>query len=42
MGGIFLFSRTLLPGQILHTAIDLNNGFALGKIASHLENPEAR
>ena len=41
LGAIFLFSRTLLPGQILHAAIDLNNGFALGKIVSQLENPTA-
>jgi membrane protease YdiL (CAAX protease family) len=41
MGGVFLFSRTLLPGQILHAAIDLNSGFALGKIASQLKNPAA-
>ncbi len=37
-GAVFVLSGTLILGQILHTAIDLNNGLALGRIAGRLEN----
>ena len=30
-GAVFILSNTLFLGQILHAAIDLNNGLALGK-----------
>lgn len=36
--GIFLFSGSLIPGQLLHTIIDVNNGLVLGKMASHINN----
>jgi len=32
-GIIFIVSGSLIPGQLLHTAMDLNNGLALGKVA---------
>ena len=38
IGAVFVLSGTLVLGQILHTVIDLNNGFALGKIVGRLEN----
>jgi uncharacterized protein len=37
-GGVFVLSGTLLLGQILHTVIDLQNGFALGKMVGRLED----
>jgi len=37
-GAVFVLSGTLILGQILHIAIDLNNGLALGRIAGRLEN----
>ena len=37
-GGIFVLSRSLLPGQLLHSFMDLKNGYAFGKIASRTEN----
>ena len=37
-GAVFVLSGTLILGQILHTAIDLNNGLALGRMAGRLEN----
>ncbi|MGH9432029.1 MAG: CPBP family intramembrane glutamic endopeptidase [Terriglobia bacterium] len=36
-GAVFILSGSLLPGQILHAAIDLKNELALGKIASRLD-----
>jgi membrane protease YdiL (CAAX protease family) len=36
-GLVFIASGSLLPGQVLHTVIDLNNGLALGKIAGRAE-----
>jgi uncharacterized protein len=36
-GLLFLLTGSLLVGQVLHTAIDLNNGLALGKIAERSE-----
>jgi uncharacterized protein len=36
-GGIFVLSRSLLPGQLLHAFMDLRNGYAFGKIASRTE-----
>jgi membrane protease YdiL (CAAX protease family) len=37
-GGVFVLCGTLLPGQILHAGIDLQNGFALGKMVGRLED----
>jgi membrane protease YdiL (CAAX protease family) len=36
-GLLFIFSGSLIPGQVLHAAMDLNNGLALGKVASRTE-----
>ncbi len=36
-GGIFVLSRSLLPGQLLHGFIDLRNGYAFAKIARRTE-----
>jgi len=36
-GGVFVLSRSLLPGQLLHSFMDLKNGYAFGKIASRTE-----
>ncbi|MGA7078340.1 MAG: type II CAAX endopeptidase family protein [Terriglobales bacterium] len=36
-GGVFVLSRSLLPGQLLHSFMDLKNGYAFGKIASRAE-----
>ncbi len=36
-GGICILSRSLLPGQLLHSFIDLKNGYAFAKIASRTE-----
>ncbi|MGD0215115.1 MAG: CPBP family intramembrane glutamic endopeptidase [Terriglobales bacterium] len=36
-GGVFVLSRSLLPGQLLHAFMDLRNGYAFGKIASRME-----
>jgi len=33
-GLVYIVSRSLLPGQLLHTFLDLNNLFALAKLAS--------
>jgi len=33
-GLVYIASRSLLPGQLLHTFLDLNNLFALAKLAS--------
>jgi membrane protease YdiL (CAAX protease family) len=41
-GGVFVLSRSLLPGQLLHAFMDLKNGYAFGKIASRSEiTPES-
>lgn len=41
-GGVFVLSRSLLPGQLLHAFMDLKNGYAFGKIASRIEaTPES-
>jgi membrane protease YdiL (CAAX protease family) len=37
-GGVFVLSGALLLGQILHAGIDLQNGFALGKMVGRLED----
>jgi hypothetical protein len=34
---LFIFSGSLIPGQVLHAAMDLNNGRALGKVAKRAE-----
>jgi uncharacterized protein len=36
-GLLFIFSGSLIPGQVLHAVIDLNNGLALGKVAERTE-----
>ena len=36
-GFLFIFSGSLIPGQVLHAAMDLNNGLALGKVAKRTE-----
>ena len=36
-GLVFIVSGTLIPGQVLHTAMDLNNGLALGSAAKPAE-----
>jgi CAAX protease family protein len=36
-GFLFIFSGSLIPGQVLHAAMDLNNGLALGKVAKRAE-----
>jgi membrane protease YdiL (CAAX protease family) len=36
-GLLFIFSGSLIPGQVLHVAMDLNNGLALGKVAKRAE-----
>jgi membrane protease YdiL (CAAX protease family) len=36
-GLLFIFSGSLIPGQVLHAVIDLNNGLALGKVAARTE-----
>jgi uncharacterized protein len=36
-GFLFIFSGSLIPGQVLHAAMDLNNGFAMGKVAKRTE-----
>jgi membrane protease YdiL (CAAX protease family) len=36
-GIVFIVSGSLIPGQLLHTAMDLNNGLALGKVAKRTE-----
>jgi uncharacterized protein len=36
-GLLFIFSGSLIPGQVLHAAMDLNNGLALGKAAQRTE-----
>jgi membrane protease YdiL (CAAX protease family) len=33
-GLVFIASGSLLPGQIHHTIIDLNNGLSMGRLAS--------
>jgi membrane protease YdiL (CAAX protease family) len=38
-GLIYIASHSLLPGQVLHTLIDLNNGLTLGRVASRLQPP---
>jgi len=37
-GFLFIFSGSLIPGQVLHAAMDLNNGLALGKVAKRAED----
>jgi membrane protease YdiL (CAAX protease family) len=37
LGNVFIVSGSLIPGQLLHTAMDLNNGLALGKVAKRTE-----
>jgi len=37
-GGVFVLCGTLFLGQILHAGIDLQNGFALGKMVGRLED----
>jgi len=37
LGLVFIFSGSLIPGQVLHAAMDLNNGLALGKRAQRTE-----
>jgi uncharacterized protein len=37
LGIVFIVSGSLIPGQLLHTAMDLNNGHALGKVAKRTE-----
>jgi uncharacterized protein len=41
LGAVCVLSGTLVPAQILHAVIDLNNGLALGKIVERLGNPPA-
>jgi membrane protease YdiL (CAAX protease family) len=36
-GIVFIVSGSLIPGQLLHTAMDLNNGLAWGKVAKRTE-----
>jgi uncharacterized protein len=36
-GIVFIASGSLIPSQLLHTAMDLNNGLALGKVAKRTE-----
>jgi membrane protease YdiL (CAAX protease family) len=36
-GILFIVSGSLIPGQLLHTVMDLNNGLALGKAAKRTE-----
>jgi len=36
-GMVFIVSGSLIPGQVLHTAMDLNNGLALGEVAGRKE-----
>ena len=36
-GFLFIFSGSLIPGQVLHTAMDLNNGLAMGKVTKRTE-----
>jgi membrane protease YdiL (CAAX protease family) len=33
----FIFSGSLIPGQVLHAVMNLNNGLALGKVAKRAE-----
>jgi membrane protease YdiL (CAAX protease family) len=43
LGLVFIASGSLLPGQILHALMDLNNGLAMGKIVTaSLELPTSR
>ncbi len=37
LGGVFVLCGTLLLGQLLHAGIDLQNGFALGKMVNRFE-----
>jgi membrane protease YdiL (CAAX protease family) len=37
LGLVFIFSGSLIPGQALHAAMDLNNGLALGRVAKRAE-----
>jgi uncharacterized protein len=37
-GSVFVLSRSLLPGQLLHAFMDLKNGYAFGKIAGRMES----
>ena len=37
LGILFIVSGSLIPGQLLHTVVDLNNGLALGKAAKRTE-----
>jgi uncharacterized protein len=41
-GGVFVLSRSLLPGQLLHAFMDLKNGYAFAKIANSTESTPAR
>jgi len=36
-GLIYVASRSLLPGQVLHTLLDLNNGLAFGRMATRAQ-----
>jgi uncharacterized protein len=36
-GIVFIVSGSLIPGQLLHTVMDLNNGLAFGRVASRKE-----
>jgi len=36
-GLLFICSGSLIPGQVLHAVIDLNNGLALGKVVVQTE-----
>jgi uncharacterized protein len=38
-GLIYIASHSLLPAQILHTLLDLNNGHTFGRIASRTQPP---
>jgi hypothetical protein len=34
---VFIVSGSLIPGQLLHTAMDLNTGLAMAKVAKRTE-----
>jgi uncharacterized protein len=36
-GIVFVVSGSLIPGQLLHIAMDLNSGLAMGKLAKRTE-----
>jgi len=41
-GLLFVFTRSLIPGQIFHTLLDITNGLALARVARRLETATAQ